>query len=160
MKPDHVKLYLLYDIVKPYDWDETLKTLERLVCSGEVDKGNAAKYDVEPNLIQSIIYEEQTHNKTPVLETNSFVHSVGPMAVSEKNWGNHTRSEMLDPVINIDVGISLLADSIQRVNEKNPDAGVAQYASHYNLQTAVTVITDYGKRLELFYNWFGEHYAE
>ncbi len=82
------------------------------------------------------------------------------MAVNENNWGSYSRSNMLSPSINIDVGTKLLADSTQRVKQINPSADIAQIASNYNNQRTVTVTTDYGRRVESFYNWFGEHYIE
>jgi RHS repeat-associated protein len=120
----------------------------------------ASVNNVNSNIIRAIIYEEQTHNKTPNLEMLPFIQSVGLMAIHKSNWGNYSRKDMLNPQINIAVGTKLVVESTNNVETDSQNPSVGLIASNYNNRNAITVITDYGKRVEAFYNWFEENYEE
>ena len=110
---------------------------------------------VDQDLVKAIIYEEQTHNKTPgIFEDILPVNSVGPMAINKKYWDGLSKKEMQKVLPNIGLGIEILAESQKRILDKNHDASVAQIASNYNNENAVTITTDYGRRVESFYYWF------
>ena len=139
-----------------------LEGIERVMIESynDIIVSVAATYNIDPNLMRAIIYEEQTHNKTPDMEGAPFINSIGPMAVNKKHWGELTRSQMLDPNTNILVGANVLSQSIKRVGENGQNSSVAQIASNYNNENAITVTTDYGTRVERFYIWFTENYVE
>lgn len=118
------------------------------------------KYNVDSNFIRAIIYEEQTHNKTPLFEWIPLVNSVGPMAVSKIHWGHYNRSEMQNIENNILLGAKLLSDSKDIIEYNNRTASIAQIASNYNLEQAITKTTYYGRRVEYFYEWFKKKYEE
>ncbi|GAB1483424.1 hypothetical protein MASR2M78_22400 [Treponema sp.] len=76
------------------------------------------------------------------------------MAVNEKWWDGATKEEMQDPILNYAVGIDLVKKSEEVVSAANDSPSIAQIASNYNNENAVTVVTDYGERVEGFYQWF------
>jgi RHS repeat-associated protein len=83
----------------------------------------SAKYGVDPNLTNAIIYEEQSHltpdeilgreQLFPNFEPSGYDGGVGIMQVSGKigkNFGNYSKTELArDPVKNIDSGVSYLS---------------------------------------------------
>jgi RHS repeat-associated protein len=122
----------------------------------EIIQKSSSKYGVDPNLVRAIIYEEQTHNKTPALEWMPGVNSVGPMAVHNLNWGkygNYSRWQMIDPKINIDVGTQILS---KIVNELGVNYTISNAAAMYNSGQPLTDVPRqsilYGNRVEDFYN--------
>ncbi len=128
----------------------------------DIIKETAEKRNLNPNMIRAIIYEEQTHNKSPgPFEILPIIDSVGPMAINRSHWNGNSKIAMFNTKRNIRMGGDLLVESIERIKEKNPQGlNIAQIASNYNLSTAETVITDYGKRVEYFYAWFEKNYKE
>lgn len=123
---------------------------------------NATKTGIDANLIRAIIYEEQTHNKTPDLEWCDKVHSVGPMAIYDTNWGDYSREDMREPKKNIEADSQILPEAYHSIKQSNQDSvpTVAELATYYNTGKSDPKITEYGERVENFYEWFNKNFSE
>jgi hypothetical protein len=111
----------------------------------------AKKWHVEPDLIRSVMYMEQTHGYyDALLEPFDMNHTILPMNVHDTLWGNFvgTRKQLLDPAYNIDAGAKILA-SIQ-ANLAPEDTTVDKIATLYN-KLGATQVTDYGARVNAIY---------
>ncbi len=123
---DHVELYLLHDIVKPYAWDETWEALERLVRGGEVDyvgTSNGSAWEIMKGQeaarrrnILGIVNEQHVYN--PIIRQPEY--EVLPMAL-DQGIGITLMSPLYRGVLGVDLlepGKRPLSNEAQRVVEK------------------------------------------
>ena len=111
----------------------------------------ATKYGVDPDLIRSVMYIEQTHGYYDLLlQPFDKNRTILPMNVHDKLWGEFagTRQQLLNPAHNIDAGAKILA-SIQ-ANLAPQDRTVDKISTLYNKLSA-THVTDYGARVNAIY---------
>ncbi len=109
----------------------------------------AAPYHLDPDLIRSIIYMEQTHGCYDVVALGRQ-KTILPMNVHSRLWGNFvgTREQLDSPTHNITAGARILS-GIQ--NNLNPeDRNVPKIATLYNSLGAEQV-NDYGARVAAIY---------
>jgi soluble lytic murein transglycosylase-like protein len=122
--------------------------VRELVKSYDSDINAAAKkYNVDPDLICAIIYEEQTH-LLPLedeAERKGIGNTVGLGQITIGLYG-YTRDQLLDPATNIQVLARHLSTIQQKPYNTYNHAPIASVATQYNCGSCTT-ITDYGMRV-------------
>jgi soluble lytic murein transglycosylase-like protein len=111
----------------------------------------AKKWGVDPDLIRSVMYMEQTHGYYDiVLQPFDANRTILPMNVHDTLWGKFvgTRQQLLDPTYNINAGTKILA-GIQ-ANLAPQDRTVDKIATLYN-KLGATQVSDYGARVNAIY---------
>jgi soluble lytic murein transglycosylase-like protein len=111
----------------------------------------AMKYRVDPDLIRSVMYMEQTHGYYDLLlQPFDKNRTILPMNVHDKLWGDFagTRQQLLNPAHNIEAGAKILA-GIQ-ANLAPQDRTVDKISTLYN-KLGATQVTDYGARVNAIY---------
>ncbi len=118
------------------------------------------------NIIKSIIFEEQSHglddivtDRYPVLGTGKTV-GLGQITVNDKNtalgYGSYSRADLLNPFINIREINNRINSISSQLSELDITAGnkdfVGYVSSAYNNQNNLGVLSNYGKRVQAYYN--------
>jgi len=106
----------------------------------------AEKYGVDPDLARAIMYMETTHGYYDApLDLAGINKSIRPMNVNVDFWKGLgiTREDLDEPGKNIDAGVRILSEIVDRV----PDGSIRKIATLYNNLGAKSV-SDYGARVE------------
>jgi len=133
------------------------KVMNNIKKWNDIIEKYSSYYNLDSKLVKAIIYEEQTHNKTPNSEwIPGGPESVGPMAVNSKHWGSYSRWDMMKAEINIQVGTRLLNKAIGRLNGNYSigNAAAMYNSGAFKLSSLSSRSVLYGQRVGNFYTYF------
>ncbi|MCK4553523.1 hypothetical protein KAU19_00985 [Candidatus Parcubacteria bacterium] len=119
------------------------------------------------NIIRSIIFEEQSHGIDDVLFdrliSKGKTVGLGQITVNDtrERYNSYSREELLNPVTNIiDISrrINYLSFSLANLGiDKYNENYVAYIATAYNSEDSIGEVSNYGKRVQSYYNDFKDY---
>lgn len=111
---------------------------------------SAARHDLEPELLASVIYVESTFNRS----ARSPVGAVGPAQVMPRIWSRVCRGDLRDPATNIDCGAQILASYMDACGGQT--CGLAHYNTGPNsraVRAGSRYVAKVGRQVERLENF-------
>ena len=87
-------------------------TVEKIVCSfDDIYKKYSAYFGIDWKLIKAVVLQESNENSEAVGDNG---RAIGLMQLWSYHWENHTRDEMFDPEVNIEMGTKFLSYLVKK----------------------------------------------